>query len=75
MVSAETQRHVGFELEYTKPLSAETAQELADSYQVTQWRYGATSQYGGPKLELETLKVTNAELSADGRTVKSRSRA
>lgn len=64
--------HVGFELEYTKPLSAETAQKLADAYQVEQWRYGATSQYGGPKLELETLKVAKAELSADGRTVKLR---
>ncbi|TDC38475.1 DUF1080 domain-containing protein [Micromonospora sp. 15K316] len=64
--------HVGFELEYTEPLSAETAQDLADAYQVTQWRYGATSQYGGPKLDLETLDVTKAELSADRRTVKLR---
>ncbi|MEV0158324.1 family 16 glycoside hydrolase [Micromonospora sp. NPDC050686] len=62
--------HVGFELEYTEPLSAETAGKLADAYQVTQWRYGATSQYGGPKLDLETLKVAKAELSADRRTVK-----
>ncbi|GAA3774279.1 hypothetical protein GCM10022225_72470 [Plantactinospora mayteni] len=62
--------HGGFELEYTEPLSAETAQELADAYQVTQWRYGATSQYGGPKLDLETLDVTRAELSRDRRTVK-----
>ncbi|MER7443548.1 family 16 glycoside hydrolase [Micromonospora avicenniae] len=64
--------HVGFELEYTEPLSAETAQDLADAYQVTQWRYGATSQYGGPKLDLETLDVAEAELSADRRTVKLR---
>ncbi|MEO3819565.1 family 16 glycoside hydrolase [Plantactinospora sp. B24E8] len=61
---------VGFDLEYTEPLSAETAQELADAYQVTQWRYGATSQYGGPKLDLETLDVTRAELSRDRRTVR-----
>ena len=34
--------HGGFEIEYTQPLSAETAQELADAYQVKQWRYGPT---------------------------------
>ncbi|MFY1693174.1 family 16 glycoside hydrolase [Plantactinospora sp. WMMB782] len=60
----------GFELEYTEPLSAQTAGELADAYQATQWRYGATSQYGGPKLDLETLDVSRAELSRDRRTVR-----
>ncbi len=42
---------------------------LADSYELKQWRYSATSQYGGPKLDEETLDVTSATASADGRTV------
>ncbi|MFI9643242.1 family 16 glycoside hydrolase [Micromonospora sp. NPDC051925] len=60
----------GFDLEYTEKLSPETAQRLAEAYQVTQWRYGATSQYGGPKLDLETLRVSKAVLAANGRTVR-----
>src|SRR5690625_3799017 len=59
----------GFELEYTQPLSEETAEDLAQAYQVTQWRYVPTSNYGGPKINEERLFVTDAELSQDGTTV------
>ncbi|HEX5596940.1 MAG TPA: family 16 glycoside hydrolase [Micromonosporaceae bacterium] len=59
----------GFELEYTQPLSAETAAELASSYQIKQWRYAPTSNYGGPKLGEETLTVRSATLSADRKKV------
>jgi hypothetical protein len=59
----------GFEIEYTQPLSDETAQDLAAKYTVEQWRYVATPQYGGPKLGEETLDVTSATLSEDRRTV------
>lgn len=59
----------GFELEYTEPLSAETAEALAGAYTAEQWRFGATNRYGGPKLDLETLDVTAASLSTDGHTV------
>ncbi|MFC7549552.1 RICIN domain-containing protein [Plantactinospora sp. GCM10030261] len=59
----------GFELEYTQPLSTETATALATRYKVKQWRYQPTSGYGGPKLNEETLPVTSATLSADGRKV------
>ncbi len=59
----------GFELEYTEPISAETVETLADAYTVEQWRYGATMQYGGPKLDFQELEVGAATLSADGRTV------
>ncbi|HLT83013.1 MAG TPA: family 16 glycoside hydrolase [Phototrophicaceae bacterium] len=59
----------GFELEYTQPLSEETAARLAEAYQVTQWRYVPTSSYGGPKVGEEALLVTGAELSDDGTTV------
>ncbi|WP_244298458.1 hypothetical protein [Micromonospora cremea] len=59
----------GFEVEYTQPVSAETAANLAAHYKIKQWRYQATSSYGGPKIDEETLTVTSATLSADGKKV------
>lgn len=55
----------GFELTYTQPLSDETAADLVAKYRAEQWRYVATPQYGGPKIDQETLEVTSATLSAD----------
>jgi hypothetical protein len=62
-------RNGGFELEYTKPLSAETANALAARYTVKQWRYQPTATYGGPKIDEQTLTVTSATLSADRKKV------
>lgn len=59
----------GFELEYTQPLSQDTVDALAAGYQVSQWRYVPTADYGGPKVDEETLTVRSASVSADGRTV------
>ncbi|MGN9809608.1 ricin-type beta-trefoil lectin domain protein, partial [Micromonospora sp. BQ11] len=59
----------GFELEYTQPLSADTANGLAARYKIKQWRYQATAGYGGPKIDEETLTATSATLSADKKTV------
>ncbi|MGW8949582.1 family 16 glycoside hydrolase [Streptomyces sp. NPDC055709] len=59
----------GFELEYTQPLSEETAKELATHYRVKQWRYVPTPSYGGPKVDEETLAVRAASLSADRKKV------
>ncbi|MFF2851490.1 family 16 glycoside hydrolase [Streptomyces sp. NPDC058001] len=59
----------GFELEYTQPLSDETAKDLAEHYKVEQWHYTATASYGGPKVGEETLKVSSAKLSRDGKKV------
>jgi hypothetical protein len=59
----------GFEIEYTQPLAEETAQDLASKYKAAQWRYVASPQYGGPKVDEETLGVTSAALSADRKTV------
>ncbi|TLW90431.1 DUF1080 domain-containing protein [Saccharomonospora piscinae] len=59
----------GFELEYTKPLSDDTISELAQRYEVTQWRYAPTPSYGGPKVDEETLPVTSATVSQDRKTV------
>ncbi|MBB5907921.1 hypothetical protein BKA25_002237 [Actinoalloteichus hymeniacidonis] len=59
----------GFEIEYTQPLSEETAQDLASKYNAEQWRYVATPAYGGPKVDEETLEVSEATLSEDRKTV------
>ncbi|MFI7672782.1 family 16 glycoside hydrolase [Actinophytocola sp. NPDC049390] len=59
----------GFELEYTQPLSTTTVQDLAAKYQVQQWRYVPTADYGGPKVDQRTLTVTSATPSADRRKV------
>ncbi|MFE6787186.1 ricin-type beta-trefoil lectin domain protein [Streptomyces sp. NPDC057680] len=59
----------GFALDYTQPLSTETAADLAKRYKIKQWRYVPTADYGGPKVDEETLAAQSATLSADGRTV------
>lgn len=59
----------GFELEYTQPLSADTAQNLVSKYQAQQWRYQPTSAYGGPKVDEQTLSVTSASLSPNRKKV------
>ncbi|MFL9652791.1 ricin-type beta-trefoil lectin domain protein [Streptomyces sp. PB17] len=59
----------GFELEYTQPLSTDTANELAGRYKIKQWRYVPTADYGGPKVDEETLGAQSATLSADRKTV------
>ncbi|MDT0270072.1 family 16 glycoside hydrolase [Streptomyces sp. DSM 44915] len=60
----------GFDLTYTKPVAADVLANLAERYQVQQWSYNPTSQYGGPKRNLETLTVAGASVSDDGRTVR-----
>ncbi|WP_432128536.1 ricin-type beta-trefoil lectin domain protein [Streptomyces sp. bgisy082] len=59
----------GFALEYTQPLSTQTATDLAKRYKIKQWRYAPTADYGGPKIGEETLTAQSATLSADRKTV------
>jgi hypothetical protein len=59
----------GFQLEYTQPLSTDTANGLAGRYKIEQWRYVPTADYGGPKVDEETLTAQSATLSADRKTV------
>ncbi len=59
----------GFALEYTQPLSTQTATDLAKHYKIKQWRYAPTADYGGPKIGEETLTAQSATLSADRKTV------
>jgi glucose/arabinose dehydrogenase len=59
----------GFKIEYTEPLSAATVEALPKAYQVKQWRYAPTAQYGGPQVDEETLAVTGTKVSGDRKTV------
>lgn len=58
----------GFHVTFTEPADAA---QLADPAlaELTQWTYRPTSNYGGPRFELETLAVTAAVPDADGRGV------
>ncbi|KXK40894.1 MAG: DUF1080 domain-containing protein [Saprospiraceae bacterium] len=58
----------GMEIEFTEPLSPGDGWKT-DEYEVKQWYYKATEQYGGPKLGEENLKVKSATVSADRRKV------
>jgi glucose/arabinose dehydrogenase len=59
----------GFKIEYTKPLADATIANLPAAYEVKQWRYVPTAQYGGPEVDEDRLAVTAATVSGDRRTV------
>ena len=58
----------GFEIEFTDVLGS--AREINGSdFLVEQWWYLPTAGYGGPKKDLEKLKVTGVHISKDGKHV------
>lgn len=59
----------GFELCFTQPVPREQLED-PDSYELTQWTYKPTEQYGGPKIDHHALKVTRAIASGDRKSVK-----
>ena len=54
----------GFEIEFTEPLAEDYAESL-DDLLIQQWWYESTEAYGGPKMDLETLRATRINLSDD----------
>jgi len=58
----------GFEIEFTEPLAADFG-ESPEDFLVQQWWYKPTPNYGGPKMDLETLNVQNVKFSTDRRRV------
>jgi len=58
----------GLEIEFTEPLELGSGTS-ADEYQIQQWYYLPTEQYGGPKLDLETLEIASVNLSDDRKKV------
>lgn len=58
----------GFEIEFTEPLKPGTKISLSD-FLIQQWWYLPTPDYGGPKKDLEKLKITRFTVSQDGKRV------
>lgn len=58
----------GFEIEFTLPLSA-AIEPQPPNWEVQQWWYLPTESYGGPKMDLETLKIESYEVSEDRKKV------
>jgi cytochrome c len=56
----------GLEIEFTKPLRPGDGLRVED-YAVRQWRYVPTEEYGGDKIDEETLRVSSVQLSPDRR--------
>ena len=58
----------GVEIEFTEPLNETDGWDVND-WEVKQWKYVPTAAYGGPKVDLVTLKVAGAYVSADRKKV------
>jgi cytochrome c len=58
----------GVEIEMTEPLKEGVGTQAAD-YNVMQWWYKPTADYGGPKLDEEHLKIQSVTVSADRKKV------
>lgn len=58
----------GVELEFTEPLNERDGWNT-EEYEVQQWRYIPTKNYGGPKIDETDLKVKSASVSADRKKV------
>lgn len=58
----------GMEIEFTEPLPEGNGWDPA-AYQVTQWWYLPTVNYGGPKMDEEGMTVRSATVSADRKKV------
>ena len=58
----------GVEIEFTEPLNQGVG-ETASDYEIRQWWFKPTGEYGGPKLDNETLNVKTVKVSADRRKV------
>ncbi len=58
----------GVEIEFTEPLKSGDGWDLND-YTVQQWRYEPNENYGGPKLDLENLKIQSVNISEDRKKV------
>jgi len=56
----------GFEIAFTEPLKKAGLNAILDKLVIQQYRYKATAAYGGPKLDLETLKPEHIILADDG---------
>lgn len=61
-------RSNGIEIEFTEPLEPGTGWDVAE-YNIQQWRYQPTADYGGPKLDLQKMRPLSANVSQDRKKV------
>ena len=59
----------GLLVSYTRPIDAAWLSDPRN-FTLRQWRYEATPQYGGPKLDDEAVEIVRCEPAADGRSVR-----
>jgi hypothetical protein len=59
----------GFELTFTQPVDPATAGNVA-SYSMRQFIYAYREEYGGSEVDEKTPKITSANVSADGKSVR-----
>ncbi len=59
----------GFTLRFTQPVDPATAGDPA-SYAMQAWTYIYQSEYGSPEVDQATPKITAAEVSRDGKSVR-----
>lgn len=58
----------GMEIEFTQPLQPGEGWQ-PDDYEVSQWYYKPTIEYGGPKMDEKSLKIVSATVSEDRKKV------
>jgi cytochrome c len=58
----------GMEIEFTEPLQDGDGWSASD-YEVKQWRYVPTVEYGGPKVDEKPLTIRTAHVSGDRKRV------
>lgn len=58
----------GLEIEFTEPVDEKVA-SLPESYEIVQWRYVPTMNYGGPKVDSEIMEISSISISADKKKV------
>ncbi|MEL7251012.1 MAG: family 16 glycoside hydrolase [Bacteroidota bacterium] len=58
----------GVEIEFTEPLDPAFGADVAE-YEVRQWYYLPTNEYGGPKLDDRRMPVQSVHMSADRKRV------
>jgi cytochrome c len=58
----------GIEIEFTEPLR-EGDGWLANDYEIEQWKYVPTKDYGGPKVDNTTLPIKSVSVSDDRKRV------
>ncbi|MBP7273627.1 MAG: DUF1080 domain-containing protein [Saprospiraceae bacterium] len=59
----------GFEIEFTEPIKEGGEGTSTDDYEIKQWWYKPTKEYGGPKMDEEYLNIKSVTMSDDRKKV------